>query len=153
MATDKIFNGTINYLKIVSSISAAGSFMMLFTGGFDPSRSLDSLIWSDLYGTTDLPDAAKPAFSLAFLVFCWLSVLTFIMFYYIVKFPLARKEKWAYGCLVLVGVGWQLGAAAITLYTKAWSYFLSVGLMTVLFLPPVLLLFPYFRDKKTIIIQ
>jgi hypothetical protein len=141
------FIGTINYLKVVTCFGAAMCFILMFFVGFDPSHSLDAMIWQDLYGTSELPDIAKPAFNLAFLVFAWLSVLTMILIYLVTKYALAKKEKWAYGAIILIGIFWPLGAAVITLYTKAWSYFISVGMMTILFLPPVILLFPYFCNK------
>lgn len=145
---EKFFIGTVKYLKLASSLGAAMCFLLIFFIGFDPMHSLDAMIWQDLYGTSELPEIAKPAFNLAFLVFNWLSVLTMILVYLITKYALANKEKWAYRAIILVGLFWPLGAALITLYTKAWSYFISVGIMTILFFPPVILLYPYFRNKR-----
>jgi hypothetical protein len=135
-------------LKAVTCIGAAICFTVMFFIGFDPWHGIDAMIWRDLYGTSDLPDLAKPAFTLAFLVFTWLSVLTMILVYLITKYALAKKEKWAYSAILLIGIFWPLGAAVITVYTKAWSYFISVGMMTIMFFPPVVLLYPYFRNKR-----
>lgn len=147
MASEKIFNGTVAYLKIVTGFGALMCFVLMFFVGFDPWHGLDSMIWTDLYGTKELPENAEPAFTLPFLLFAWLSVMSMILLYLIAKYPLTRKEKWAYMCFVLIGIGWPLGGGLITWYTKAWSYFVSVGMMTALFLPPVFLLFPHFRKK------
>jgi len=119
----------------------------MFFVGFDPWHSLDSMIWNDLYGTAELPDVAKPAFTLPFLLFCWLSVLNMILIYLITKYALVKKEVWAFWAIILVGIFWPLGGAIITYYTNAWSYFISVGMMTILFFPPVILLYPHFRAK------
>lgn len=146
--SDRIFNGTIAYLKVVTASSAAICFMSMFFLGFDPWHSLDGMIWTDLYGSPSLPEEAKQAFTLPFLLFCWLSVLTMILMYLISKYPLARKEHWAYWTVIMIGVFWPVGAAMITIYTRAWSYFVSAGMMTILFFPPVLLLYPYFRGKE-----
>lgn len=148
MKSEKIFEGTLMYFKLVTAFGSVMCFALMFFVGFDPWHSLDSMIWKDLYGKPEIPIEAKHAFTLPFLLFSWLSVLTMLMLFLIAKYPLAKKEKWAYWCVVLVGVFWPLGGAVITYYTGAWSYFVSVGMMTVLFLPPVLLLFPYFKSDK-----
>lgn len=147
MASEKVFNGTVAYLKVVTGFGAGLCFLLMFFIGFDPWHSLDGMIWTDLYGNPDLPEVAKPAFTLPFLLFCWLSVLTMVLMFLIAKFSLARKEKWAFWCFILIGIFWPLGGALITYYTNAWSYFVSVGMMTILFFPPTILLFPHFRDK------
>jgi len=136
-------------LKIVSGFGAVMCFLVMFFAGFDPWHSLDAMIWSDLYGTKELPDVAKPAFMLPFLLFCWLSVLTMVLIFLITKYALVKKYIWAYWAIILVGIFWPLGGAVITCYTNAWSYFISVGMMTVLFLPPVILLYPHFRAMKS----
>jgi hypothetical protein len=146
--SEKIFHGTILYLKYVTGFSALMCFVLMFFIGFDPWHSLDGMIWTDLYGTSELPEVAKPAFTLPFLLFCWLSVLSMILTFLIVKYPLARKERWAFWSIVLIGVVWPLGGAVVTWYTKAWSYFVSVGMMTLLFFPPVILLLPHFMGKR-----
>jgi hypothetical protein len=145
MASEKIFNGTVAYLKIATGFGAAQCLLVMFFVGFDPWHSLDGLIWTDLYGSAELPAAAKPAFSLAILLFSWLSVLMMAIMHLVARYPLARKEKWAYWAYVLIGIFWPLGGAIITCYTHAWSYFASVAIMTLMFLPPVVLLFPHFR--------
>lgn len=145
--SEKIFDGTILYLKLVTGSGAVLCFILMFFVGFDPWHSLDSMIWNDLYGSPELPEIAKPAFALPFLLFSWLSILTMIMIFLITKYPLAKKEKWAYWTIILIGIFWPLGGAIITYYTQAWSYFVSVAMMTVLFFPPVVTLFPHFRNK------
>jgi hypothetical protein len=142
-----MFNATISYLKIATCFGAAMCFLLMFFVGFDPWHSLDSMIWTDLYGKPELPEDAKKAFALPFLLFCWLSVLTMVLMFLITKYSLAKKETWAFWAIVLIGVFWPLGSTIITYYTKAWSYFVSVGMMTVLFFPPVVMLYPHFRTK------
>jgi hypothetical protein len=144
---EKIFNGTVSYLKVVTLVSSLMCFLLMFFVGFDPWHSLDEMIWNDLYGSPELPQVAKPAFRLPFLLFSWLSVLSMLLMYFISKYALPKKEKWAYWSVVLIGVFWPLGAAFITYCTNAWSYFVSVGMMLILFFPPVILLYPYFRKK------
>ena len=146
--TEKLFKGTLTYLKAVTGFGAAICFLLMFFIGFDPWKSLDGMIWTDIYGSPELPDVAKPAFTLPFLLFCWLSVLTMILMFLITKYSLAKKEKWAFWSIILIGVFWPMGGAIITHYTNAWSYFISVGMMTALFLPPVILMLPYFINKS-----
>jgi hypothetical protein len=145
--SEKIFRGTIAYLKIVTGFGALLCFVLMFFTGFAPWHSLDGMIWIDLYGSPELPEVAKPAFTLPLLLFCWLSTLTMVLIFIITKYSLARKEKWAFWAVAMIGFFWPLGAALITCYTKAWSYFISAGMMAVLFFPPVMLLFPHFRSK------
>lgn len=146
MRSENVFQGTIIYLKIVTGFCAFMCFVLIFFIGFDPWHSLDKMIWSDLYGSPILPDSAKPAFTLMFLLFAWLSVLTMVILFLITKYSLSKKEKWAYWVIMMVEFLWPLGGSLITFYTHAWSYFISIGVMTLLFLPPVLLLFPFFRN-------
>ena len=146
--SEKVFQGPINYLKIVTSFCALMCLLIIFFVGFDPWHSLDAMIWTDLYGSPILPDIAKPAFALSFLLFCWLSVLSMVMLFLITKYSLSKKEKWAYGVIVLIGFLWPLGGSIITYYTNAWSYFISIGMMTALFFPPVVILFPFFKKQK-----
>jgi hypothetical protein len=147
MNPEKTLSSIISYLKVATGFGAVICLIMMFFVGFDPWHSLDKLIWSDLYGSTELPELARPAFTLAFLLFCWLSVLTMVLMFLITKYALSRKEKWGYWSLMLVGILWPLGGAVITYYTGAWSYFVSVAAMTVMFFPAVILLYPYFRNK------
>ncbi len=144
---EKIFKLTLIYLKASAIMGTLACLSSLYFVGIDPWHSLDGLIWTDLYGTPELPAAAKPAFTLAFLLFSWLSALTLIMVFLITHFALARREKWAYWAIVLMGVFWPLGGALITCHTGAWSYFISVAMMAMLFLPPVVILFPHFRRR------
>ncbi len=146
--SERVFHATISYLKIIACLGAGMCFVLMFFISFDPWNGLDAMIWKDLYGTTTLPDIARPAFNLIFLMFTWLSVLTMILLFLVTKYALAKKEKWAYGAVILIGVFWPLGATMITLYTAAWSYFISVAAMTALFLPPVILLYPFFSIKS-----
>jgi hypothetical protein len=119
----------------------------MFFVGFDPWHSLDSMIWTDLYGSPLLPELAKPAFTLPFLLFSWLSVLSMILMFLVTKYALAKKEQWAFWAIILIGFFWPLGGAIIAYCTGAWSYLISAGMMLVLFFPPVILLFPHFRNK------
>lgn len=147
MRSDKVFSGTITYLKFATLFGALMCFALMFFKGFDPAHSLDSMIWNDLYKQPRLPEVAMPAFELPFLLFSWLSVLSLLMLYLIAKHALAKKEKWSYWCFAMIGAGWPIGAVAITFHTQAWSYFVSAGMMTVLFFPPLLLLYPFFFRK------
>lgn len=146
--SDKVFNSTIVYLKIVTGFGAVFCLLPLFFMGFDPWHSLDKMIWMDLYKSPELPDAAKPAFTFTFLLFNWLSVLTMILIFLITKYSLAKREQWAFGSLILIGFFWPLGGAVVTYYTSAWSYFFSVGIMSILFIPPIILLYSHFRNNS-----
>lgn len=147
MPNDKLFTATIQYLKIVTLSATAMCVVMLFFLSFDPMQGLDSMILNDLYGSPTMPDAARPLFNFMFLLFDWLSVLSMLTVYFVVRYGLAKKERWAYLAYLLIGIFWPLGAGVIAWYCGASSYFVSVAAMTVLFAPPAVLLFPYF--KKT----
>jgi len=139
------FHYLVIYLKTASIFGALVCFASMFFGGFDPWHSLDALVWNDLYGEEKLPNEAQPAFHLIFLMFSWLSVISLSLMFLIAKYALPKKEKWAYYALALPAVMWPAGASLITIYTGAYHYFISVAAMTLMLLPPVLLLFPYFK--------
>jgi len=147
MMSEKYFKASVQYLRYVSISFAAVCAMSMCFGGFDPWHSLDSLVWTEMYGQPVLPDAAKPVFRLMFLLFNWLSILCMLLYYLVATYALAKKEKWACFAFLLVGVFWPIGALFIAIYTSVWSYFLSVALMALLFLPPLLLILPHFTRK------
>ncbi|MFN0173681.1 MAG: hypothetical protein ACKVU0_03445 [Saprospiraceae bacterium] len=149
MNSDKLFNATIHYLKIVTLFATVMCVVMLYFQSFDPMHGLDGMIMNDLYGTTTMPDAARPLFNLMFLLFDWLSVLSMFTIYLVVRYGLAKKERWAYFAYLLIGVFWPLGAGVIAWYCGASSYYVSVAIMTVLFMPPAILLFPHFKKTNS----
>ena len=149
MSSDKIFNAVIQYLKVVTLFATLMCVVMLYFMSFDPMHGLDSMILTDLYGTPVMPDAARPIFNFMFLLFDWLSVLSMFTIYLVVRYGLAKKERWAYLAYLLIGVLWPIGAGVIALFCGTNSYFVSVAIMTLLFTPPAILLIPYFKKTPT----
>jgi hypothetical protein len=143
------FHTAVAYLKYACIFGALFCFVSILSGGFDPWHSLDALVWRDLYGSEELPAEAKPAFRLIFMMFAWLSVIAMCMMFMITKYAIIKKEKWAFVAVALQVILWPAGACAITLYTGAYHYFISVGAITFMLLPPLLMLYPYFRNKET----
>jgi hypothetical protein len=147
MTNDKLFTATISYLKIVTVAGILLCILSLFTKSFDPmgADGLEGMIMTDLYGVKNMPAAAKPAFEFAFLLFVLLSILTLAGQWLVIQHGLAKKQKWAYHYMILVGICWPIGACAIAMYTGAYSYLVSAGMMTVLFTSPTIVLYKYFR--------
>ena len=145
---NKRFNFAIRYLQLIAVFSGGFCFAMMFFQGLDPWHGLDQLLWMDLYGRPQLPEQAKPAYLLIFWLFCWLSVLTFSLLYLIVTYPLRNRETWAYHALLITGICWPAGGAVIALLSGATSYFISVGMMALLFLPVIIILWPFFKSDK-----
>ena len=149
MKSEADFNGkfefSLRWLRLVSLLSAGFCFAMIFFGGLDPWHALDGLIWEDLYGSAELPGPAQPAYLLIFRLFCWLSVLSFSLLFLIVKHALMKRERWAYLAVLLTGAGWPFGRACLALSCKAYSYLFSSLLTGLLFFPPLIQLYPYFR--------
>jgi len=146
--SENYFKASVLYLRYVSVLFAAVCAMSMYFGGFDPWHSLDSLVWHELYGQPQLPEVAKPVFRLMFLLFNWLSILCMLLYYLVATYALVKKERWAFFAFLLVAVFWPSSALLIAIYTSVWSYFLSVALMAILFLPPLLLILPQFLSKK-----
>lgn len=144
MEPDKLFKSTIAYYKIVTAFSAVMCFVLFFYKSFDPVRGLEQMIVNDLYGTKVMPAEARPIFEFVFLLFDLLSFLTLALQYMVIHFALQKREKWAYYSMFLIGLGWPIAAALISLQCGTNSYFISVGMMTVLFLPPLVVLKKYF---------
>lgn len=144
MQNDKLFNGTILYLKIITIFSLIMCFVLMFYQSFDPMGGLEMMIVNDLYKTDVMPADARPMFVFVFLLFDLLSVLSLIAQYIVIVHGLEKKQKWAFYYMVLIGVLWPIGAGLIAWYCGTPSYFVSVGMMLCLFFPPLLLLKKYF---------
>ncbi len=145
MQNDKLFTGTILYLKTVTLFSIIMCFVLMFYQSFDPMHGLEQMIVQDLYGTDKMPEAARPMFVFIFLLFDWLSVLSLVAQYYVIKNGLEKKEKWAYHYMILIGFFWPLGAGVIAWYCNTPAYFVSVGMMLALFFTPLIVLKKYFK--------
>jgi hypothetical protein len=145
---EKRFLYLIRYLELICLFSAAFCLVMMYMLRFDPWQSLDSLLWKDLYGSPQLPQIALPAYEFIFRLFCWLSLITFSLLFLIVHYPLRNREKWAFYAILFIALAWPAGAALSAFLSEAYSYLFSATAMLVLFLPPVLLLYPYFRAEK-----
>lgn len=144
METEKLFKILIAYFKYSTLFGLLFTFICSFFISFDPFHGLESMIMTDLYGNVNMPDLARPAFNFAFLLFCLASVLLFVMQYYVIRFALAKKEPWAYNVMVICITLWIVGASAIAMYTNASSYFVSVGVMILMYVPALVLLKRYF---------
>jgi len=144
---DRLFSYLIAYYKIVTLFALAMCFVLLPYKSFDPmsEEGLEGMIMHDLYGSKSMPAAARPAFEFAFLLFDLLSVLSLATQYLVIRYALQKREKWAYWYMWGIGFFWPAGASLIAWHTGAHAYFVSVGIMGVLFFPPLLLLRKYFR--------
>jgi hypothetical protein len=144
MQNEKLFNAVVGYLKIVTVFATIMCFVLMFFKSFDPVRGLEQMLVNDMYGVKEMPAEARPMFEFVFLLFSLLSVFTLVLQYMVIHYVLAKKIKWGYWSMYLIGVAWPIGASIIALHCNAPSYFVSVGMMTALFFPPLLLLKKYF---------
>ncbi len=113
-----------------------------------PFLTLEQMIFMDWYGKPTLPPEAVKPFQLAFLLFCWLSVLSAVNLWFVVVYGIQKREAWGYTCYLALGVGWPLGAIGIAIYTTAYWYLLSAGIMTLCFTPPVFLLKRFMKPAE-----
>jgi hypothetical protein len=142
----KSFRYLVGYLKLGAAMLIAMSIVGIGLIEVAPFLTLEQLIFIDWYGRPTLPAEAVMPFRLAMLLFSWLSVLSGILLYYIVRYGIERRERWAYHAYLWLGVAWPLGAAVIAIYSTAYWYLLSAGFMTLLFTPPVFLLGRYMNE-------
>lgn len=140
-----MFTGLMRYLRAGCAMMVVMSVVGMALVNVAPFFTLEQLMFQDWYGKPTLPPEAVKPFQLGFLLFCWLSVVSGAMLYYVVRYGLERRERWSYHCYLLLGVAWPIGAIGVALYTTAYWYLLSASIMTVLFLPPVFLLRPYIK--------
>jgi hypothetical protein len=146
MDEPRLFRALISYLKGACIFMGASSLVAMPLVNVAPFLTLDQLIFLDWYGTPTLPaDAVRP-FQLGFLLFCWLSILSAIMLWFVVVHGIAKRERWGFHAYLTLGIGWPIGAFGIGLYTQAYWYLLSASIMTVSFLPPVFLLGKYMKS-------
>jgi len=68
MASERIFQGTLVYLKLVTIFGAGFCLLSMFFIQFDPWHYLDTMIWNDIYENPKLPDVVKPAFNFLFFI-------------------------------------------------------------------------------------
>lgn len=130
----------VTYLKVAAASLVVVSALGIALIEVAPLLTLEQLIFMDWYGQTALPPEARKPFRLAMLLFDWLSILSGITLYYVIRHGIERRERWAYHCYLWLGLFWPAGAIGIALYTTAYWYLLSAGAMAVLFAPPVFLL-------------
>jgi hypothetical protein len=142
---NKTFKAVISYYKIVTVFSALICFILAFYKSFDPAGGLEMMIVQNLYGTNEMPVEARPMYEFVFLLFDLLSLLTLIQQYIIIRYALQEKQKWAYWCMWLIGVAWPIGAGIVAVVCHAPAYFVSVGMMLILFFPPLLILRKHFK--------
>jgi hypothetical protein len=145
MENSKLFTWQVKYLKAACWMLVAMSVAGVALVDVAPFLTLDQLIFLDWYGQPTLPPEAVKPFRLAMLLFSYLSVLSGILLYYVVRYGIERRERWAYHAYLWLGVAWPLGAIAIAIVSTAYWYLLSASIMTVLFLPPVFLLRPFMK--------
>jgi len=143
----KLFTFQVKYLK-------AACFMLVGMSGVGvalidvaPFLTLEQLIFLDWYGQPTMPPEAVKPFRLAMLLFSWLSVLTGAVLYYVVRYGIERRERWAYRCYLWLGIAWPAGAIVISFVTTAYWYLLSAGFMTLMFTPPVFLLRRFMKPE------
>lgn len=150
MSTEKTFSSIITYLKIATGFGILMCLALIPFKSFDfmGANGLEGMIMTDLYGSKTMPPEARPAFEFAFLLFDLLSILNLATQYLVIKYALEKKEKWAYYYMWGIGFFWPVGAALITLHTGATSYFVSVGIMALLFFPPLIILRKHFVSTQ-----
>lgn len=124
------------------AVSSAAAMLLV---NIAPLLTLEQLVFLDWYGTSTLPSDAVRPFQLGFLLFGWLSILAAIMLWFVVVHGVAKGERWAFHCYLVIGLGWPIGAIGVGLYTTAYWYLISAAVMTLSFTPPVFLLGKYMK--------
>jgi hypothetical protein len=137
---NKFFALQVKYLKAACFTIAAMSVVGCVLVDVAPLLTLEQLIFLDWYGKPTLPAEAVKPFRFAMLLFSWLSALMGAVLYYVVRYGIERRERWAYHCYLWLGIAWPVGAIAIGLITTAYWYLVSAGFMTIMFTPPAFFL-------------
>ena len=130
----------IRWLQIVSGIAIIYSIITVFIISFDPFYILEDMLVKDLYGKTEMAFEVIPIYDFLFLLYSWASVVIYALIFGLVTFGIAQKQKWAY-YFVLGGLTlWIGGAAVIALLQQTYTYFFFLGVIFILFMPPLILL-------------
>ena len=133
-------NPAIRWLQIVSAIAIVYSIMSAIIISFDPSYFLEDMLIKDLYGKTEMAFEVIPMYDFLFLLYAWASVVIYTLIFGLVTFGVAQKQKWAYYFVLGGVVLWVGGASAIAGLQQAYTYFFFLGVIFILFIPPLILL-------------
>jgi len=136
----KSISPAVRWLQIVSVVAFLYSIVTAFIISFDPVYFLEDMLVKDLYGKTELAFEVIPMYDFLFLLYAWASVVIYVLIFGLVTYGIGQKQKWAY-YFVLGGLTlWIGGASAIAFLQQAYTYFFFLGVIFILFFPPLFLL-------------
>lgn len=130
----KNFNFWIKYLTWASVFFAVQGIFWAVWGSFDPIGWYDGLVAKSLFQTSVLPEAAEKITSFLLVPFGATEAGYFILFYFIVKYPLANRELWAYKALWTAVLTWFLLDSGLCLWHKAYFNIIVVNIPAILLL-------------------
>ena len=116
-------------LRVVRS---AKCFLGNIYGSFDPFNFYDAIAARTLYGTATLPPEVQRFQGFILGPFGATVVGYFILMYFIVRYPLAYKERWAYVAIVSAVGTWFVLDTTMSLYHGALFKVLIVNIPCVI---------------------
>ena len=142
------YSGLCNYLKVASIIFAFQGLFWALYGSFDPFGLYDSFFAKSFYQLPELPDDVEKAKRFLLVPFGATDLGYFILMYFITRYPLANRERWAYRALVWAFLSWLIVDTAMSLIYGAYFNVLIVNLPCVVLLGlPLLLLRSHFVES------
>jgi len=124
----------LRWLRICCVLFALQSAFWAVYGSFDPFNFYDAIAARSLYGKATLPSEVQRFQGFIFGPFGATTVGYFILMYALVRYPLARKEKWAYVATVSAIGAWFVLDTVMSLYHGALFNVLIVNIPCVLVL-------------------
>lgn len=113
------------YLKITSILFILQGLSWCVMGSFDPFGIYNSLMANSILGLSELPIAAENIFNFTLVPFGATDAAYFMLFYFIVEYPLKNKEKWAYRALLSATSFWfVVDTVGCLFYTAYFNIFL-----------------------------
>lgn len=131
--------GPERLLLVLSALFAVQGLVWAVLGSFDPFGLYDRWLAQALFGSTALPDAAKPVWRFGVALLGATTTGFFALFHFIVRYALAERAAWAYRALWTALWAWFLPDSAASLWVGAKFNVMAVNLPCLILIGSVLL--------------
>ena len=128
------FNFWQKYLKITAVLFCLQGLSWCVIGSLEPFGWYDSLMSNAILGLSELPADAQKIFQFILIPFGATDAAYFMLFYFVVEYPLKNKEKWAWNALVTCTFFWFAVDTVACLFYAAYFNILMVNIPSILVL-------------------
>lgn len=125
----------ILWMKITTWVVIIVSIPALVIHSFDPFYSLEGMILKDVYKNTPPDESSLIMYRFALGLFALLSIIFGFLQLYVIKYLIEKGDKNVIRLLFYLICFWIAGCTFLIFKFNTWSYFVSAGGMTAMWLP------------------